>query len=262
MTRELDLYQIDAFSEQIFGGNPAAVCPLPEGWLPDETMQAIAAENNLSETAFLVAEKEGYAIRWFTPLREVDLCGHATLASGYVVMNDIEPSRDHVQFNSRSGPLRVSRDGDWLLLDLPALPPEPLREWTAVTEALGSEPREVWQSKKLLALLDSQSEVLASAPDLTKVAALPADGLIVTAMGEDCDFVSRYFAPAAGIPEDPVTGSAHSILAPFWAARLGKERMLARQVSRRGGLLRLELKGERVLIAGRVAPFLRGKITI
>ena len=262
MSCEIEIFQVDAFTDRVFGGNPAAVCRLTDGWLPDRTMQSIAAENNLSETAFLVAEGDGYDIRWFTPVREVDLCGHATLASGYVVMTHIDPSVREVRFNSRSGRLDVRREEDWLILDLPALPPQALEDWSGVADALGVEPREVLQNGKMLVLLDDRSAVQDTRPDMGKVAALSAGGIIITAPGDDCDFVSRFFAPAGGIPEDPVTGSAHSVLAPYWGERLGKTRMLARQISARGGLLKLELRGDRVWMTGKVVPYLQGRITI
>ncbi len=263
MTTEIPIYQIDAFASRVFAGNPAAVCPLG-AWLADEVLQAIAAENNLAETAFFVKRGDGdYDLRWFTPAIEVDLCGHATLASAYVIDKDLEPGRGHVRFHSRSGPLEVSRDGEVYALDFPSQPSEPVAPEIAktVAEALGSEPLEVRQTTKFLALLADQQAVLDARPDLAQVKHLD-DGLIITAPGEDCDFVSRYFAPHAGIPEDPVTGSAHCVLTPFWARRLDKPRLTARQVSRRGGELEVEDRGERVTIAGRCAHYLSGRITV
>jgi PhzF family phenazine biosynthesis protein len=263
MTQEIPLYQVDAFTARAFGGNPAAVCPLDD-WLADEVMQAIAAENNLSETAFLVRRERDYDLRWFTPAVEVDLCGHATLASAHVVATHLEPGREQMAFMTRSGQLKVAREGELYVMDFPAQPPRRATEAEAVTiaAALGATPLEVWRDRKNMAVLDSQAAVLAAEPDLDRVAALEGDGLIVTAAGDDCDFVSRYFAPHAGIPEDPVTGSAHCVLTPYWAERLGKSRLSARQVSRRGGELTLELRGDRVLIAGRVAPYLEGRIRV
>jgi len=263
MTSNIPIYQIDAFTSRIFAGNPAAVCPL-EAWLADEVLQAIAAENNLSETAYLLARDDGdYDLRWFTPAVEVDLCGHATLASAYVVGMHLEPGRDRVRFHSRSGPLEVVRDGAVYALDFPSQPPEPVSPETArtVAEALGGQPLEVHRAVKYLARLADQQAVLAADPDLEQVRHLD-DGLIVTAPGEDCDFVSRYFAPHAGIPEDPVTGSAHCVLTPFWARRLDKAEMTARQVSRRGGELDVADRGARVRIAGRCAPYLSGRISV
>ena len=261
MPRELPLYQVDAFTSEVFGGNPAAVCPLDQ-WLPDDVMQAVAAENNLSETAFIVKRDEDYDLRWFTPAIEVDICGHATLASAFVIANNLEAGRDKIVFHSRSGPLTVTRDGELYTLDFPAKMPERVDDLAAVEAALGVRPLELWRNVKSMAVLADQAAVLAVEPDMALIAALPGDGLIVTAPGDDCDFVSRYFAPHAGIPEDPVTGSAHCVLTPYWARRLDKPRMSARQVSQRGGELTVEDRGERVLISGRVAPYMEGRITI
>ena len=264
MPSEIPIYQIDAFASRVFAGNPAAVCPL-EAWLPDGVLQAVAAENNLAETAYLVARDDGdYDLRWFTPAVEVDLCGHATLASAYVIDRELEPGRGQVRFHTRSGPLEVTREGDVYALDFPSHSPTPVApdRARAVAEALGSQPLEVHQAKMFLALLASQDEVLAAAPDLQRVKDLPGDGLIVTAPGEACDFVSRYFAPHAGIPEDPVTGSAHCRLTPFWARRIDQARLTARQVSKRGGELEVEDCGERVTIAGRCAYYMSGRIAL
>jgi len=260
-TREIPLYQVDAFAAETFAGNPAAVCPL-EAWLPDEVMQAIALENNLSETAFLVKNEEGYDLRWFTPVHEVDLCGHATLGSAHVIATHLEPGCKKIAFMTRSGRLEVTRAGELYSMDFPARVPARLADDRPFAAALGAPPLESWRADKNMAVLASQADVLAAAPDLDKVLALEGDGLIITAPGEDCDFVSRYFAPHGGIPEDPVTGSAHCVLTPYWADRLGKSRMTARQVSRRGGELTVELHGERVLISGRVAPYLEGRIFV
>ncbi len=261
MPTQLPIYQVDAFAAEVFAGNPAAVCPL-ESWLPDAVLQAVAAENNLSETAFIVKTSAGYDLRWFTPAIEVDLCGHATLGSAFVVATHLEPGADKVAFHSKSGPLTVTREGDLYTLDFPARPPERIEDDGAVAAALGAAPVELWRAGKTMAVLEDEAAVLAAAPDLAKVAALPGDGLIVTAPGARHDFVSRYFAPHAGIPEDPVTGSAHCVLAPYWARRLDKARLTARQVSQRGGELVVEDRGDRVLISGRVAPYLEGRITI
>lgn len=263
---ELTIYQVDAFTDKVFGGNPAAVCPL-EAWLPDATMQTIAAENNLSETAFFVPNGDGYHLRWFTPAIEVALCGHATLASAYVIAQHIDPKVETIRFDSASGPLTVTRDGEVFTLDFPSEPPAPFEDGGAVAAALGIVPQAVLKAPKidggkLMAVLSSEAEVRAAAPDLAKVAALPGDGLIITAEGESCDFVSRYFAPHAGIPEDPVTGSAHVVLTPFWAARLGKAKLEARQISARLGRLTVEDKGARTLISGKVAPYLEGRIRV
>ncbi len=262
-TAEVPIYQVDAFAARVFAGNPAAVCPLDD-WLPDEVLQAIAVENNLSETAFLVRRGNGaeYDLRWFTPAHEVDLCGHATLGSAYVIANYLDNGRTEVRFHSRSGPLTVTRAGDLYTLDFPALPPRRTEDSAAVAEALGAAPAELWDEMDLMAVFPNEAAVAALAPDMAKVAQLETRGVIATAPGESCDFVSRFFAPRAGIPEDPVTGSAHCILTPYWSARLGKTRMSARQISARGGELGVEARGERVLISGRVAPYMEGRIRV
>lgn len=258
---KLPLWQIDAFASRRFAGNPAAVVPLRD-WLPDATMQAIAAENNLAETAFFVAQGEDYAIRWFTPTAEVPLCGHATLASAWVVLNRLEPERDRVTFHSKSGPLTVSRDGERLALDFPAIAVEPAAPHAALAAALGATPRALHPGFLWLAEFDREAQVRALQPDFAALGKLDAHGVIATARGTDCDFVSRFFAPAIGIPEDPVTGSAHCRLVPYWAERLGKTRLFARQVSARGGELWCELQGERVVMAGHAALYLEGTIEV
>ncbi len=261
----LRLFQLDAFSERVFAGNPAAVCPL-ERWPDEALLQAVAAENNLSETAFLVrrpAPDQDWEIRWFTPAVEVDLCGHATLASAAVVLDTLEPGRERVRFHSRSGPLDVARRGELLELDFPARPPRRLEAGLpGLAEALGAQPLEVWQARDVMAVLADERQVRELRPDLAGVAALPAFAVIVTAAGREADFVSRFFAPAKGVPEDPVTGSAHCTLVPYWAARLGRTTLRARQVSARGGELLCELRGERVALAGRVARYLEGHVEV
>jgi PhzF family phenazine biosynthesis protein len=258
---DIPVYQVDAFSGAVFGGNPAAICPL-ETWLPDATLQDIAAENNLSETAFFVPDGAGYRLRWFTPTVEVDLCGHATLASAYVILTRLDPSADAVRFETRSGTLTVTRDGDRLTMDFPSIPGEPADPPDALVRAVGRRPEAVAAGPNVLALLGSAAEVRDLAPDMAAVAELHPRCLIVTAPGDDCDFVSRFFAPSYGIPEDPVTGSAHCMLTPFWAARLGKTALHARQISARGGELWCEAAGDRVRIGGRAALFLEGRISI
>ena len=260
-TTEIPIYQVDAFASRVFAGNPAAVCPL-EDWLPDEVLQAIAVENNLSETAFFVKRGDDFDLRWFTPASEVDLCGHATLGSAYVIANYLDNGRTEVRFHSRSGPLTVTREGDLYTLDFPALPPRRIADSAAVAEALGAAPDELWDEMDLMAVFASEAAVAALAPDFAKVETLETRGVIVTAPGEDCDFVSRFFAPRSKIPEDPVTGSAHCILTPYWSGRLGKTKMSARQISARGGELEVEARGERVLISGRVAPYMEGRIRV
>jgi len=256
----IPLYQVDAFTGEVFRGNPAAVCPL-SGWLPDATLAAIAAENNLSETAFLVGGEGRYRIRWFTPTVEVDLCGHATLASAHVVFEILEADRrmDTVQFESQSGRLAVERDGDILVLDFPARPPTPSEPPARLADALGATPAEVGLSRDLLALFDGEDDVKALEPSFRELGTLE-HAVIATAPGRDCDFVSRFFAPTYGIDEDPVTGSAHCTLIPFWSERLGKKRLRARQVSARGGEIFCEDRGERVSIGGRAALYLTGTI--
>ena len=250
--KNLPCFQVDAFSDLPFRGNPAEVCPLDE-CLHYALMQSIDAENALSETAFFVRRADGdFDLRWFTPAVEVDLCGHATLASALVLFDQLESERAAVQFHTRSGPLRVERDGALLAMDLPAWPPREVAVSEEVARALGCRPREVLLGRDLVAVVDTAEQVRQLAPDMARVAALDAFAVCVTAGGggadPDVDFVSRFFAPAKGVPEDPVTGSAHCQLVPYWAARLGKPRLRARQVSQRGGELEGELIGDRVRI--------------
>lgn len=258
---KVPLYQVDAFASRVFAGNPAAVCPL-DTWLEDRTLQAIAAENNLAETAFFVGGGGRYELRWFTPAVEVDLCGHATLASAFVVFRHLEKSLESVTFRSKSGELRVTRDGDRLTMDFPARPPSRLEASQAVARALGKEPAELWAARDCMAVYASEDEVRALQPALDALAGLEYFGIIVTAPGRSADFVSRFFAPRQGVPEDPVTGSSHCTLVPYWAARLGQPRLHALQVSRRGGELFCEHRGDRVAIGGRAVQFLEGTIEI
>lgn len=256
----IPIYQVDAFSDRVFAGNPAAVCPL-EAWLPDATLQAIAAENNLAETAFLVDEGGQLRIRWFTPALEIDLCGHATLASAWVLFNKRGQPGDSVTFNSQSGPLSVSRDGALLTLDFPSRPPKEVQVSDELVAALGGDPLEFYAATRdTLVVYPSEEAVRALKPDFGRLARCDTFAVIVTASGNDCDFVSRFFAPAAGIDEDPVTGSAHCTLIPFWAHRYGKNKLHARQISKRGGELFCELSNDRVKIAGHAALFLEGSI--
>jgi PhzF family phenazine biosynthesis protein len=257
----LPLFQVDAFSSRVFGGNPAAVCPL-DAWLPDAELQAIALENNLSETAFFVREAGGLRLRWFTPTQEVDLCGHATLAAAWVLFHRLEAGLERVEFASRSGPLVVTKEADgWLAMDFPSRPPTPCPVPAGLVEALGAAPRETLASRDLVAVFDSEEQVRALRPDLARLATLDTFAVVPTAPGKDVDFVSRFFAPRAGVPEDPVTGSAHCSLVPYWAKRLGKSALSARQVSARGGELRCEERGSRVRIAGQAALYLEGFIS-
>lgn len=257
----IPIYQIDAFTDSVFGGNPAAVCPL-ETWLPDERMQAIAAENNLSETAYFVSAADGYDLRWFTPTTEVDLCGHATLASAYLILSRLDPDAAAVRFSTRSGVLEVSRDGDLLVMDFPSLPATAETAPGALAEGLGAAPEEVLRATNYLAVYAREADVAALSPDMAKLAELYPYGVIATAPGETVDFVSRYFAPAHGVPEDPVTGSAHCTLTPYWARRLDKSDLHARQISTRGGELFCRDNGDRVSIAGRAVLYLEGTISI
>ncbi len=259
----IDLYQVDAFADRPFAGNPAAVCPL-DAWLPDDLMLRIAAENNLSETAFFVRRNDAFDLRWFTPAVEVDLCGHATLAAAFVLMTRIEPERTGVAFHSRSGPLRVTRDGDLFTLDFPARPPAAIAEPEGLAAALGAAPRAVLKARDTIAVVDSPEVVRRLSPDMERLRGVEGFAVCVTAPGggrdADVDFVSRFFAPAQGIPEDPVTGSSHCSLVPYWAARLGKRVLRARQVSARGGELRCTLDGDRVRLSGHAALVVAGTL--
>ena len=258
---DIPLFQIDAFTGRVFGGNPAAVCLLKE-WLDNGTLQAIAQENNLSETAFLVPLERGYHIRWFTPVAEVDLCGHATLASAYVILNLVDPSLTRVSFKSRSGMLTVWREDDLLTMDFPSQAPRPCEAPTDLLEGMGKGPLGVFCSEDFFLLFSDEKEVRELTPDMEKLKRVPLRGVIVTAPGEEADFVSRFFAPKYGIPEDPVTGSAHCALIPYWSAKLKKTNLRAHQVSERGGELFCSDQGERVRIAGRAVKYLEGTITL
>lgn len=258
---ELPLYQVDAFTDRLFAGNPAGVVPLSRP-LPDATMQAIAFENNLPETGFFHPEGEGWRLRWFSPTVEIDLCGHATVATGFVISEFLERGRKEMLFETRSGRLSVSRKNDVYVLDFPARKLEPV-DMPAVGKALGRTPSAVLASYSYLAVYDTWDDVAALSPDMAAMAALDRFGVIATAPGRDgIDYVSRFFAPKAGIPEDPATGSAQCVLMPYWAARLGRQRLVSRQISARGGAFECELAGERVKIGGRAVCYLRGSITL
>ena len=253
-------YQVDAFTARTFGGNPAGVCVL-ESWLPDDILQRIAAENNLSETAFFTHEADGsYHLRWFTPILEVDLCGHATLASAHVLFAELGCKQRCIRFHTRSGWVTAERKEGIIELDFPSWPPAPCVVPEELLRGLGRKPREVLKANNFLAVYESPAEIAALTPDMALLARLDCLGVIVTAQGGDADFVSRFFAPRAGVPEDPVTGSAHCTLIPFWAERLGKTELLARQISRRGGELFCRLAGERVGIGGRAVVYCRGEL--
>ena len=260
----IPLYQVDAFTGRLFGGNPAAVCPLPE-WLPDATMQAIAAENNLAETAFFVSQGEGYLLRWFTPTVEVELCGHATLASGYVVTHILRPERRSVGFETlKAGPLAVTRDGDQLAMDFPCWPPEQEPADPRILAALGKMPKESYIARgRTLAVYERAEDVAALKPDFAAMRRVPGADAIVTAPGANgIDFVSRYFAPNFGVDEDPATGSAQCVLTPYWAERLGKKQLKAQQISARVGDLLCTLRGDRITLAGRAVLYLKGEIMV
>ncbi|HEY6547799.1 MAG TPA: PhzF family phenazine biosynthesis protein [Vicinamibacteria bacterium] len=257
---KLPYYHVDAFTNRVFSGNPAGVVPL-SAWLDDATLQAIAAENNVTETAFFVGEQGSYAIRWFTPTTEVDLCGHATLASGFV-LSLLHPGVLAAEFKSRSGPLRVSRDGDLFALDFPTRNPRQVDLSGALQAALGARPKEVWAARDLMAVYETEEEVRGLKPDLPLLSAYDTFAVLATAPGREADFVSRFFAPRQGIPEDPVTGSAHCTLVPYWARRLGKPKLHALQVSARGGELFCEDRGDRVSIAGRAVLYFEGTIEV
>ncbi|MGF2686309.1 PhzF family phenazine biosynthesis protein [Marinobacter sp. DUT-3] len=261
------IYQVDAFTSNLFGGNPAAVMPL-ESWLEDKTLQALALENKLSETAYFVAEKDDpevdFHIRWFTPGAEVPLCGHATLASAWIIFNKLGWEKDTVHFRSKSGILGVRQTDDgWLILDFPRLDWQEQPTPELITQALPGAPDTalyVPNDTNYLVVLESEQAVIDAKPDLRLLKQLGNQGLIVTARGKDCDFVSRYFAPGVGVDEDPVTGSIHSVLVPYWAERLERNTLEARQLSARGGELRCELKGDRVDIAGQAAFYMEGQV--
>jgi predicted PhzF superfamily epimerase YddE/YHI9 len=249
-------YHVDAFTSRAFGGNPAGVCPL-EQWLPDGILQAMAREHQLAETAFFVSERPGrYRLRWFTPEIEMDLCGHATLATAHVLWNHLDLRDDQIEFETLSGTLRVTREKDLLALDFPSRPPKVAEKpsWLSGTALF-------LQARDAMIVFDTEEAVRAFCPDFKLLAQLDGLGVIITAPGSEVDFVSRFFAPKAGVPEDPVTGSAHCTLIPYWAERLGKQRLHARQLSPRGGELFCAHHGERVSIAGHAVTYLEGRIT-
>ena len=257
---KIPYFVVDAFATKPFHGNPAGVCPLPN-WLDDATMQNIAAENNLSETAFFVQRGNDYELRWFTPGTEVDLCGHATLASAFIIFSELSASGDAVIFHSKSGLLSVTRNNDLLTLDFPSRPPVPCSPPEALIRALGKKPVEVLKARDYFCVFATEEDVRLLKPDLALMGTLDAM-VIATAPGAGCDFVSRFFAPTAGVPEDPVTGSAHCTLIPYWASRLGHKKLFARQISKRGGELFCELASDRVLIGGKAVLYSRGQIEI
>jgi len=259
---EIPYYQVNAFTKSVFGGNPAGVCPL-EDWLGDEEMQAIAAENNLSETAFFVRQGDCYKLRWFTPKMEVDLCGHATLASAFVIFNYLDESATSVEFTTKGGVLTVKRDGELLVMDFPAWEVTRTSTTEQLLKALRHEAKEVWCSERdYLVVYESEEDIQLLKPKFDQLNNLDRLAVCVTARGLKSDFVSRFFAPGAGIDEDPVTGSSHCELVPYWSEKLGKKKLHAFQLSRRGGELFCEALGDRVRIAGHAVIYLRGVINL
>jgi PhzF family phenazine biosynthesis protein len=260
----LQIFQVDAFTKKPLGGNPAAVCPLDE-WLSDETMLKIAAENNLSETAFFVKKDDFYEIRWFTPTVEIDLCGHATLATSFVIFNCLKLEEREIKFYSaRSGHLSVEKQDDLLILNFPKYDLNELEILLDLADAVGKTPEKMWETQGNMALLlfETEEDIKSLQPDMSALSKQAFDEIIVTAKGVDSDFVSRLFAPRIGIPEDPVTGATHCSLIPYWAEKLGKQKLYARQLSARGGELFCELNGDRVRIGGNAALYLKGEIYI
>ena len=254
---KLPIYQVDAFANQVFEGNPAAICPLNQ-WLPDELMQTIALENNLSETAFFVPQEEGYHIRWFTPASEVDLCGHATLASAFTLFNHLGYKKDQIQFFSKSGLLTVCRDGQWLEMDFPAQPPLVYNAPDKLLAAFTQKPKTCLKATDYILVFEHEEQVKQASPDLHALSSLDLRGVCITAQAQHYDMVCRFFAPKHGINEDPVTGSAFTQLVPYWAEVLGKTLINARQVSARGGDVRCQLIGDRVKIAGKAILYMEG----
>ncbi len=255
-------YHVDAFTNHVFSGNPAGVCPLKE-WLDDITLQKIAAENNLSETAFFVKQKDHFDLRWFTPKTEIDLCGHATLASAFVLFHHLGFSSHQVSFSTRSGVLSVSKDKKGCLsMDFPARPGKPVMAPESLIKGLGKNVKYVYKARDYLVILDSEDEVRNMKPDFQELSNLDCTGVIITAKGSEVDFVSRFFAPRVGVLEDPVTGSSHCTLIPYWTEKLGKKRLIAHQVSRRGGELFCELAQDRVRISGNAVLYMKAEITL
>lgn len=258
---DLQIFQVDAFTSKPFSGNPAAIVPL-ESWLSAEAMQSIALENNLSETAFFVKRDRIYELRWFTPTLEIDLCGHATLATAFVIFTILGSDEEVLRFETKSGLLTVGKAGDRLVLDFPSRPAAPCDIPDGLIEAIGKQPKEILRSRDYMMVYETEDEIRAIEPDFAAILKINTHAVIVTAPGRDSDFVSRFFAPEVGVFEDPVTGSAHCTLIPYWAEKLGKTEMFARQVSARGGELYCELVGDRVKIGGNAALYLKGEILI
>jgi PhzF family phenazine biosynthesis protein len=261
----LPVYHVDAFTDRAFSGNPAAVCPL-DSWLDDGLLRKVAAENNLSATAFFVTNGSGYELRWFTPRCEIRLCGHATLAAGYVILNLLDPDASEISFETRfRGMVSVRREANLCCMDFPASPPSQTRQHNRLVEALGPSavPCEVLQANDTyFAVFEEQDSIATFRPNFDRLEALHPNAVVITAPGKDVDFVSRYFAPSYGVPEDPVTGSAHCILTPYWAGRLGKSVLRARQLSERGGELQCEMAGDRVFLKAGAVLTMQATMTI
>lgn len=255
------LYIVDSFTDHVFAGNPAAVCPL-KAWPADEILQKIATENNLSETAFFVQQGERYDLRWFTPTVEIDLCGHATLASAFIIFKFYQPGKNEVCFDTKSGELKVRREGESLIMDFPSRPGKKIDCPQLLEQALGAKPLEVYQARDILAVFENEDQIKKIHPKMQLLTELNALGIIITAPGREVDFVSRAFFPKVGIPEDPVTGSTHCTLIPYWSERLGKRELSARQVSVRGGELSCKDLGDRIEVGGKAVVYLEGEINL
>jgi len=259
---KIPIYQVDAFTDHIFGGNPAAVCPLNE-WIEPSLMQKIAEENNLSETAFFVPKDNYFEIRWFTPKLEINLAGHPTLAAAWVIFNELNYPKNEIIFQSHtSGKLTVTKKDDLLTLDFPSNAPKKTEIFKEITKALGKSPKELFKARDYLVIYESQEEIANLNPNFNLLSKIDAHGFIVTAPGTKSDFVSRFFAPFVGINEDPVTGSAHTTLIPYWAKTLNKNKLSAIQLSKRVGILQCEYLGARVKISGKAKLFMKGEIII
>ncbi len=259
---KLTIYQVDAFTKEVFKGNPAAICPLDE-WIDADLMQKIALENNLSETAFFIKKEDVYEIRWFTPTFEIDLCGHATMASAFVIFDVLKAEENRIKFHShKSGDLTVEKKDDLLVLDFPSRPVSKCEIPDGLIEAIGKQPKEVLKARDYFLVYENENEIAEIKPDFSKLLEIDAHGFIVTAKGDEANFVSRFFAPEVGVFEDPVTGSSHCNLIPYWAEKLGKNELFARQISPRGGELFCELKGDRVKIGGSAVLYLKGEIYV
>lgn len=258
---KFELYQIDAFANKVFEGNPAAVCPLDE-WLPGDVMQSIALENNLSETAFFVRVGDKYHIRWFTPTTEVDLCGHATLASAFVIFNELDYTENEIIFKSKSGALNVSREKDWLRMDFPAQEPRPCSVPENILDEFKDKPVECYQAEDYIVVFEDENQVVSAKPDFQKLMKLDRRGVIITSPSKEYDFVNRFFAPKVGVDEDPVTGSAFTQLIPLWSKKLKKNDLMAKQVSQRGGEVKCHNAAERVIISGKAVKYMKTVIEI